>query len=74
MQLIRSLICLVIVCFLPCDAVSNLLVCVVVTLWAIKVARKPKDKEFPYGRGKFETLGTFILGMCSLSAHARATC
>ncbi len=32
-----------------------------VTLWALYIARRPKDKDHPYGHGKFETLGTLII-------------
>ncbi|KAF9621013.1 hypothetical protein IFM89_015835 [Coptis chinensis] len=35
-----------------------------VALWSFKVARAPKDKEHPYGHGKFETLGA--LGISSM--------
>ncbi|KAF6142678.1 hypothetical protein GIB67_015164 [Kingdonia uniflora] len=35
-----------------------------VALWSYKVGRAPKDKEHPYGHGKFETLGALgISGM-----------
>ncbi|KAM4086637.1 hypothetical protein ACJW30_10G117600 [Castanea mollissima] len=29
-----------------------------IALWSYKVAKAPKDKEHPYGHGKFETLGS----------------
>ncbi|KAJ7235000.1 hypothetical protein O6H91_Y449500 [Diphasiastrum complanatum] len=35
-----------------------------VALWSLKAARAPKDKEHPYGHGKFETLGA--LGISSM--------
>ncbi|KAF9622211.1 hypothetical protein IFM89_030069 [Coptis chinensis] len=35
-----------------------------VALWSFKVARAPKDKEHPYGHGKFDTLGA--LGISSM--------
>lgn len=34
----------------------------VITLWALKHSRKPKDADFPYGRGKLETIASFALG------------
>ncbi|CAI9105346.1 OLC1v1004252C1 [Oldenlandia corymbosa var. corymbosa] len=40
-----------------------------VALWSYKAARIPKDKEHPYGHGKFETLGALgISGMLLLTA------
>ncbi|XP_039128873.1 metal tolerance protein 2 [Dioscorea cayenensis subsp. rotundata] len=35
-----------------------------VALWSFRAAKAPKDKEHPYGHGKFETLGT--LGISSM--------
>ncbi|KAG6703867.1 hypothetical protein I3842_07G106200 [Carya illinoinensis] len=35
-----------------------------VALWSFKAAKAPKDKEHPYGHGKFETLGA--LGISSM--------
>uniref|UniRef100_A0A2N9E149 Uncharacterized protein n=1 Tax=Fagus sylvatica TaxID=28930 RepID=A0A2N9E149_FAGSY len=35
-----------------------------IALWSFKVAKAPKDKEHPYGHGKFETLGS--LGISSM--------
>ncbi|KAF7804827.1 metal tolerance protein 2 [Senna tora] len=32
-----------------------------VSLWSFKVAKAPKDKEHPYGHGKFETLGALVI-------------
>lgn len=40
-----------------------------VALWSFKVARAPKDKEHPYGHGKFETLGALGIS-CMLLATA----
>ncbi len=41
-----------------------------VTLWAVYMTKKPKDKEHPYGHGKFETVGTLfvaiLLGMAGV--------
>ncbi|XP_058083865.1 metal tolerance protein 2 isoform X2 [Magnolia sinica] len=40
-----------------------------VALWSFRVARAPKDKEHPYGHGKFETLGALgISGMLLATA------
>ncbi|KAK1279556.1 Metal tolerance protein C1 [Acorus gramineus] len=40
-----------------------------IALWSYKVARAPKDKEHPYGHGKFETLGALgISGMLLLTS------
>lgn len=40
-----------------------------VALWSFKAAKAPKDKEHPYGHGKFETLGTLAIS-CMLLATA----
>ncbi|XP_062143323.1 metal tolerance protein 2 [Alnus glutinosa] len=40
-----------------------------VALWSFKVAKAPKDKEHPYGHGKFETLGALGIS-CMLLATA----
>ncbi|XP_034690814.1 metal tolerance protein 2 isoform X2 [Vitis riparia] len=40
-----------------------------VALWSYKVAKAPKDKEHPYGHGKFETLGALGIS-CMLLATA----
>ncbi|KAF3322829.1 metal tolerance protein 2 [Carex littledalei] len=32
-----------------------------VALWSYKAAKAPKDKEHPYGHGKFESLGTLAI-------------
>ncbi|XXG54158.1 hypothetical protein AAC387_Pa03g2108 [Persea americana] len=40
-----------------------------VALWSFKAARAPKDKEHPYGHGKFETLGALGIS-CMLLATA----
>jgi len=34
-----------------------------ITLWAVQMAGVPKDKNHPYGHGKFETVGTFIVAI-----------
>ena len=34
-----------------------------ITLWAVHMAGVPKDKNHPYGHGKFETVGTFIVAI-----------
>ena len=34
-----------------------------ITLWAVYMASVPKDKNHPYGHGKFETVGTFIVAI-----------
>ncbi|KAK1293243.1 Metal tolerance protein C1 [Acorus calamus] len=40
-----------------------------IALWSYKVARAPKDREHPYGHGKFETLGALgISGMLLLTS------
>lgn len=41
---------------------SESLITSVITLWALKHSRKPKDADFPYGRGKLETIASFALG------------
>ncbi|KAI4301368.1 hypothetical protein L6164_034655 [Bauhinia variegata] len=38
-----------------------------IALWSYKVAKAPKDKEHPYGHGKFETLGALGIS-CMLLA------
>ncbi|XVE73273.1 hypothetical protein DITRI_Ditri11bG0104100 [Diplodiscus trichospermus] len=40
-----------------------------VALWSFKAANAPKDKEHPYGHGKFETLGALGIS-CMLLATA----
>ncbi|KAL5561525.1 hypothetical protein UlMin_031272 [Ulmus minor] len=40
-----------------------------IALWSFKVAKAPKDKEHPYGHGKFETLGALGIS-CMLLATA----
>lgn len=53
------------------DVVSDL-----VTLWALRIARLPKDKNHPYGHGKFETIGAlFVAAMlvvtgCGIVVHS----
>ena len=34
-----------------------------VTLWAVRMAGIPKDENHPYGHGKFETVGSFIVAL-----------
>ena len=34
-----------------------------ITLWAVHMAGVPKDNNHPYGHGKFETVGTFIVAI-----------
>ncbi|MBS1256591.1 MAG: Ferrous-iron efflux pump FieF [Deltaproteobacteria bacterium] len=34
-----------------------------ITLWAVRMAGIPKDENHPYGHGKFETVGTFIVAL-----------
>ncbi len=34
-----------------------------ITLWAVHMAGVPKDRNHPYGHGKFETVGTFIVAI-----------
>ncbi|PKI70500.1 hypothetical protein CRG98_009005 [Punica granatum] len=40
-----------------------------IALWSFKAAKVPKDKEHPYGHGKFETLGALGIS-CMLLATA----
>eukprot|EP00898_Chlorokybus_atmophyticus_P001802 jgi/Chlat1/2622/Chrsp178S02465 len=35
-----------------------------VAVWTLRIARAPRDKEYPYGHGRFETIGT--LGISTL--------
>lgn len=37
-----------------------------ITLWAVRMSGIPKDKNHPYGHGKFETVGTFIVALLLL--------
>ena len=34
-----------------------------ITIWAVKMSNIPKDKNHPYGHGKFETIGTFFVSI-----------
>jgi cation diffusion facilitator family transporter len=34
----------------------------VVTIWAVKLARTPADTNHPYGHGKFEAVGSAVIG------------
>lgn len=38
------------------DVVSDL-----VTLFSVRMSRKPRDSNHPYGHGRFETVGTFLV-------------
>ncbi|GLJ44610.1 hypothetical protein SUGI_0937610 [Cryptomeria japonica] len=38
-----------------------------VALWSFKAARVPKDKEHPYGHGKFETVGALGISLMLLA-------
>jgi cation diffusion facilitator family transporter len=40
----------------------------VVTLFSLRVASKPPDEDHPYGHGRYETLGTAVLGVILLGA------
>jgi len=55
---------------LVADAVHSLsdLATDVVALFSLRVAAKPPDEEHPYGHGRYETLGTAILGVILLGA------
>ncbi|MEC8939782.1 MAG: cation diffusion facilitator family transporter [SAR324 cluster bacterium] len=37
-----------------------------ITLWAVRMSSIPKDKNHPYGHGKFETVGSFIIALLLL--------
>ncbi|MEE2599918.1 MAG: cation diffusion facilitator family transporter [SAR324 cluster bacterium] len=37
-----------------------------ITLWAVRMSGIPKDKNHPYGHGKFETIGTFFIALLLL--------
>ena len=37
-----------------------------ITLWAVRISGFPKDKNHPYGHGKFETIGTFFIALLLL--------
>jgi cation diffusion facilitator family transporter len=52
------------------DAVHSLsdLATDLVALVSIRVAAKPPDEDHPYGHGRYETLGTFLLGVILLGA------
>ncbi|MBF0279122.1 MAG: cation diffusion facilitator family transporter [SAR324 cluster bacterium] len=40
------------------DVLSDL-----VTLWALSIAKQPKDEKHPYGHGKFETVGALFVAL-----------
>jgi cation diffusion facilitator family transporter len=54
------------------DAVHSLsdLATDVVALLGLRVASKPPDEDHPYGHGRYETLGTVLLGVILLGAAA----
>jgi cation diffusion facilitator family transporter len=54
------------------DAVHSLsdLATDVVALLGLRAASKPPDEEHPYGHGRYETVGTVILGVILLGAAA----
>jgi len=54
------------------DAVHSLsdLMTDVVAFFSLRVAAKPPDEEHPYGHGRYETLGTVLLGVILLGAAA----
>jgi cation diffusion facilitator family transporter len=54
------------------DAVHSLsdLATDVVALLSLRVASKPPDEEHPYGHGRYETVGTAILGLVLLGVAA----
>jgi cation diffusion facilitator family transporter len=60
---------------LVADAVHSLsdLATDVVALFSLRVAAKPPDEDHPYGHGRYETLGTAILGVILLCAAAGIT-
>jgi len=39
-----------------------------VTLWAVRVARLPADADHPYGHGRFEAVGAFVISVMLMSA------
>ncbi len=45
-----------------CHSFSDLL-SDIVTLWAVRMAGIPKDENHPYGHGKFETVGSFVVAL-----------
>ena len=55
---------------LVADAVHSLsdLSTDVVALFSLRVAAKPPDEDHPYGHGRYETLGTVIVGVVLLGA------
>lgn len=45
------------------DTVSD-----IVTLWAVHASHKPRDESHPYGTGRYETLGTFVVSTLLIGA------
>ncbi|CAM9608556.1 unnamed protein product, partial [Choristocarpus tenellus] len=39
-----------------------------VTLWAVRLSRLPPDDDHPYGHGRFEALGAFVISVMLLTA------
>ncbi|CAM9792277.1 unnamed protein product, partial [Chrysoparadoxa australica] len=39
-----------------------------VTLWAVRMARLPPDEDHPYGHGRFEAVGAFIISIMLITA------
>ncbi len=37
-----------------------------VTLWAVRMSRRPRDENHPYGHGRFETLGSLMVALLLL--------
>ena len=54
------------------DAVHSLsdLATDLVALFGLRVASKPPDEDHPYGHGRYETLGTVLIGVILLGAAA----
>jgi len=39
-----------------------------VTLWAVRIARLPPDEDHPYGHGRFEAVGAFLIATMLVAA------
>ncbi|CAM9746142.1 unnamed protein product, partial [Ectocarpus sp. 4 AP-2014] len=39
-----------------------------VTLWAVRLSRLPPDEDHPYGHGRFEAVGAFIIALMLMGA------